>query len=99
MDKRKFFVAIFIDVPDSSYARLSEAFKALSDDDYEIVHLHRTGAFFLVNTRHDANKIAYAISDFVRADDRHLIIECSGDWYTYGLSKAAAWLQRHHTQK
>jgi hypothetical protein len=99
MNKRKFFVAIFIDVPDSSYAGLSGALKTLSDNDYEIVHLHRTGAFFLVNAKGDAGDIAHAISDFVRADDRFLILECADDGCTRGLSKAANWLQRHETQK
>lgn len=98
MSKKTYFVGIFTDIPDNSYAALKNVFHAISDGDYEFVHLRQSGAFVLLKTTQTAHAIEKRIADWLRKDAQCIILECGQDWRTSdtsGLNKCTAWLRNH----
>ena len=95
MTKKTFLVGIFISVPADIHAGIKDALRKLSEGDFEFAHLHKMGVFAFLNTEKSAHQIHADISKFATNDDRQLIMEVGRDWQTFGLNKAAFWLQNH----
>lgn len=95
MTVKTYFLGIFIAEPQQIHAGIKPTLQQLSGGEYEFVHLHKTGIFAVLNTEKSAAEIEKSIGDSVTNDDRRIILEVSGDWQTFGLNKAAYWLQNH----
>ena len=61
--KVTYLVSIFIGTPTEQHAKIKDIAARVSDDDYEFLHLHKMGAFLVLNSDKSANALTSA---FVR---------------------------------
>ena len=95
MTLKTYFVGVFISKPTMEHAGIKDELHRLSNGDYEFVHLHQMGVFALLNTEKNAGQIDAAISRSTTNDDRRIVMAADQDWHSFGLNKAAYWLQNH----
>ena len=95
MTIKTYFVGIFITTPTSQHAGIKDDLHKLSNGDYEFVNLHKMGVFAILNTEKNAAQIDIAISRSTTNEDRRIILEVGRDFQSFGLNKAAYWLQNH----
>lgn len=94
-NKRTYLLSVFISAPATKHEGIKSAIDALSDGEYEFLHLHKMGVFAVVNSNHSADAILNAVQQATMSDDRVFICSLGNDWQTYGLNKAAFWLKGH----
>jgi len=95
MTVKTYFVGVFISKPTKEHAGIKDELQRLSNGDYEFVHFHQMGVFAVLNTEKNAGQIDDAISRSTTNDDRRIVMEVAHNWHSFGLNKAAYWLQNH----
>lgn len=93
--KATYLVSIFIGAPTEQHAKIKDIAAHLSQGEYEFLHLHKMGAFLILNTDRDARGLGSSFAPALAADDRIFICEMGQDWHAGGLNKAAFWLNNH----
>jgi hypothetical protein len=93
--KVTYLVSIFIGAPTEQHAKIKDIAEQASGGEYEFLHLHRMGAFLVLNTHRDARQLANSFAPATASDDRIFVCELGQDFHALGLSKASHWLQNH----
>jgi hypothetical protein len=97
--KVTYLVSIFIGTPTEQHAKIKDIAARVSDDDYEFLHLHKMGAFLVLNSDKNANALTSAFVPATTSEDRVFVCEMGQDWQAHGLNKATFWLQNHQVVK
>jgi hypothetical protein len=97
--KATYLVSIFIGEPTEQHAKIKDIAAQVSDGEYEFLHLHRMGAFLVLNTGRDAGQLAKSFAQATASADRIFVCELGQDFQALGLSKATYWLSNHLVTK
>lgn len=94
-DKRNYFLSVFISSPQPEHVEIKDIIQNISGGNFQIAHLHQTCIAFVFSSHLMPRQIETRLEGAVFNDDRRLLIELGRGWMTFGLDKAATWLNRN----